>query len=240
MAKGTATTPASPGVDPEKGSFEKELEKPTLARGLTSASNASEITKVEEPVLAYDKRSWSVSSLAPFMPCLCSHAGPRVCPLWTRTSRPRPKARSTRGCCPRRPRAGSACSRGTGSPTSSPSGTRARSWRRTCTPHRSAELIADKILASYDRRTAAADAYNAKLARGEVGPGWRRAWWALRGGAKERELKWREGSGRRKPSLTLACNDAIFRWFWIGGFLKFLSDMAQTTSPLVLKVGPAH
>jgi hypothetical protein len=107
-------------------------------------------------------------------------------------------------------------------------------------PHRSAELIADKILASYDRRTAAADAYNAKLARGEVGPGWRRAWWALRGGAKERELKWREGSGRRKPSLTLACNDAIFRWFWIGGFLKFLSDMAQTTSPLVLKVGPAH
>jgi hypothetical protein len=93
---------------------------------------------------------------------------------------------------------------------------------------------------SYDRRTAAADAYNAKLARGEVGPGWRRAWWALRGGAKERELKWREGSGRRKASLTLACNDAIFRWFWIGGFLKFLSDMAQTTSPLVLKVGPAH
>jgi hypothetical protein len=101
---------------------------------------------------------------------------------------------------------------------------------------RAAGLIADRILASYDRRRAAADAYNARLAAGDVRPGWRAAWWALRGGRAERERKWREEGGKKSPSLTMAMNDSIFWWFWTSGFLKWVSDMAQVTSPLLVKV----
>jgi hypothetical protein len=82
---------------------------------------------------------------------------------------------------------------------------------------RTAAVISDKILASFQKRTEVAADYNAKLSRGEVDPGMRKVWWTLRGNRAERERKWREKDGRRKPSLTLAMNDSVAWWFWSAG-----------------------
>jgi hypothetical protein len=101
---------------------------------------------------------------------------------------------------------------------------------------RAAAEIAKKIIASFEKRHVKATAYNEKLARGEISPGWRRAWWSIRGNRSEREKQWREKGGRKKASLVLAMNDSVFWWFWSGGILKFLSDTAQVLSPLLVKV----
>lgn len=102
--------------------------------------------------------------------------------------------------------------------------------------NRSAALIAKKITWSFEVRRKQADEYNARLARGEISPGWRRAWWMLRGGYHEREKTWREKDGRRRPSLTMAMNDSVKWWFWSGGALKVTGDIATILTPLLVKV----
>lgn len=57
---------------------------------------------------------------------------------------------------------------------------------------RMSHVYADRILASFDRRQKAADAYNTRLANGEIGPGMKGLWWSLRGTRAEREKQWRE------------------------------------------------
>jgi hypothetical protein len=99
---------------------------------------------------------------------------------------------------------------------------------------RSSTIIADKIIASYDKRAEDARVYNERLEKGEISPGWRKVWWTLRGNVKERERMWKEG--RKRANLALALNDAIFWWFWTGAILKFIADMAQIASPLLVKV----
>ena len=101
---------------------------------------------------------------------------------------------------------------------------------------RSAKYIADKIVASFERRRKAAEDYNARLVSGEVGAGWRKVWWAVKGNRDHLERKWREVDGRRKASLVLAMNDAVKWWFWSSGLLRVIGDTAQVTSPLVVKV----
>ncbi|VDB84771.1 unnamed protein product [Peniophora sp. CBMAI 1063] len=102
--------------------------------------------------------------------------------------------------------------------------------------HRSSAVIADRINASFDARVKQAAEYNARLASGEIRPSIKqRVWWTLRRQRAEREKRWREVDGKRKPSLTLSMNDAIFAWFWSGGILKVIGDTAQVTSPLVVK-----
>ena len=104
--------------------------------------------------------------------------------------------------------------------------------------HRSAGVIAETILSSFDARRKRADEYNARLANDEITPPLRlRVMSRLRGDGEERLKRWREKDGKVQPSLTLAMNDAIKWWFWSGGVLKVVSDTAQITSPLVLKVG---
>ncbi|EPQ54017.1 ABC transporter [Gloeophyllum trabeum ATCC 11539] len=101
---------------------------------------------------------------------------------------------------------------------------------------RSAALIADKILKSFDRRREEAERYNVRLASGELKPGLARTvWWTLRGNRKEKERRWREKDGRKKASLVWAMNDSVKWWFWSGGILKVISDTAQITSPLIVK-----
>ena len=102
--------------------------------------------------------------------------------------------------------------------------------------NRSAALIAKKITWSFEVRRKEADNYNARLARGEISPGWRRAWWLIRGSYHEREKAWREKDGRRKPSLTLAMNDSVKWWFWSGGVLKVVGDVTTILTPLLVKV----
>ena len=104
--------------------------------------------------------------------------------------------------------------------------------------HRSAGVIAESILSSFDVRRREADDYNARLANGEIKPplSLRVMSWLRRDG-EERLKRWREKDGKEEPSLTLAMNDAIKWWFWSGGVLKVIGDTAQVTSPLILKVG---
>jgi hypothetical protein len=104
--------------------------------------------------------------------------------------------------------------------------------------HRSAGVIAESILSSFDARRKKADEYNARLANGEIKPPLSlRVMSRLRHDGEERLKRWRENDGKAEPSLTLAMNDAIKWWFWSGGVLKVISDTAQVTSPLILKVG---
>lgn len=101
---------------------------------------------------------------------------------------------------------------------------------------RAAAKIAEKINASYDRRSREVKEYNARLAAGDISPGWRTIWWTLKGRRRELEEEWRNKTGRRRPSLVWAINDSVKWWFWTGGLLKLISDTAQVTSPLVVKV----
>ncbi|KAJ8086007.1 hypothetical protein PM082_004826 [Marasmius tenuissimus] len=101
---------------------------------------------------------------------------------------------------------------------------------------RSAAVIGNRILESWERRQKEADEFNARLASGEISPGLRKkVWWTVRGGRAEREKEWREKTGRKSPSLALAMNDSIKWWFWSGGVLKILGDTAQVTTPLLVK-----
>ena len=103
--------------------------------------------------------------------------------------------------------------------------------------HRSAGVIAESILTSFDARRKKADQYNARLASGEIkAPLSLRVMSWLRRDGEERLKRWREKDGKAKPSLTLAMNDAVKWWFWSGGVLKVIGDTAQITSPLILKV----
>ena len=101
---------------------------------------------------------------------------------------------------------------------------------------RASAVIADRILQSFEARQQAAAAYNERLANGEIKPGFRGVWWSIRGNRAEREKKWREKDGRQRASLVLAMNDSIKWWFWFGGLLKLIADVAQVTTPLLVKV----
>lgn len=104
--------------------------------------------------------------------------------------------------------------------------------------HRSAKIIGDKITASFDARVKKAQEYNARLARGEISAGWRVVWWTVRGKRAEREKQWREQDGRKRASLVWAMNDSIAYWFWSGGMLKLIADVATILTPLLVKVRP--
>ena len=102
---------------------------------------------------------------------------------------------------------------------------------------RSAGVIAETILSSFDARRKKADEHNARLAKGEIAPPLSlRVMSRLRGDGEERLKRWREKDGKVQPSLTWAMNDAVKWWFWSGGVMKVIGDTAQITSPLILKV----
>jgi hypothetical protein len=104
--------------------------------------------------------------------------------------------------------------------------------------YRSAGVIADKLVKSFDARLERASEYNSRLANGEIEPSIRqRIWWTLRGDRQGREERWREKDGKKKASLALAMNDSIKWWFWSAGVCKVTADTAQVTSPLIVKVG---
>jgi len=100
---------------------------------------------------------------------------------------------------------------------------------------RNAEHIATLITQSFERRVFAAQDYNERLAKGEIGPGLKVVWWSIQGKRTEKEKQWREKTGRKKASLVWAMNDSVKWWFWSGGVLKLIGDTAQVTSPLVVK-----
>lgn len=102
--------------------------------------------------------------------------------------------------------------------------------------HRSSAVISDKILSSFAARKIQADEWNARLESGEIKPGAvKRIWWNVLGKKDEKVKNWREAQ-KKKASLARAMNDSIMAWFWWGGVFKLINDMAQVTSPLLVKV----
>ena len=102
--------------------------------------------------------------------------------------------------------------------------------------NRSSGAIADKIVRSFEERQRKAAEYNSRLANGEISPGLKGIWWSIRGQRQQREKEWREKTGKKKPSLTLAANDSVFWFFWTAGIFRLISDVALITSPLLVKV----
>ena len=102
--------------------------------------------------------------------------------------------------------------------------------------HRSAGVIAEKIIRSFEERQRKATEYNSRLANGEISPGLKGIWWSVTGQRQKREKEWREKTGKKKPSLTMAANDSVFRLFWSAGIFRLISDVALITSPLLVKV----
>lgn len=102
--------------------------------------------------------------------------------------------------------------------------------------HRASAAIAEKITKSFERRQKEAAEYNERLASGEISPGLKGVWWSLRGVRAKREKQWRDKDGRKRASLVFAMNDSVKWWFWTGGLFKLISDVAQITSPLLVKV----
>ncbi|CCO28288.1 Oligomycin resistance ATP-dependent permease YOR1 [Rhizoctonia solani AG-1 IB] len=100
---------------------------------------------------------------------------------------------------------------------------------------RSAEVMSNRIIESFERRKVQADAYNERLKSGQIGPGLRGVWWSLKGERAKREQQWRENDGLKKPSLALAMNDSVKWWFWTGGLCVLISNVAQICSPLLVK-----
>ena len=103
-------------------------------------------------------------------------------------------------------------------------------------PDRGASHISDLITDSFLRRVQRAEEYNERLANGEIGPGIKGVWWSITGKRQAKEREWREKTGKKKASLVWAMNDSVKWWFWSGGMLKVVGDVAQVTSPLVVKV----
>ena len=101
---------------------------------------------------------------------------------------------------------------------------------------RSSGVIAEKIIRSFEERQREAAEYNSELANGEISPGLKGIWWSIRGRRQEREREWRERTGKRKASLAMAANDSVFWFFWSAGIFRLISDVAQITSPLLVKV----
>ena len=101
---------------------------------------------------------------------------------------------------------------------------------------RGAGHIANQITESFARRLKFANEYNEKLANGEIKPGLKAFWWTILGNRKAREMKWRNETGRKKPSLVLAMNDSVKWLFWSAGVFKIIADTTLITSPLVAKV----
>jgi len=101
---------------------------------------------------------------------------------------------------------------------------------------RSSGVIAERITRSFKERQREAAEYNLRLANGEISPGIKGIWWSIRGQRQEREKEWREKTGKKKPSLTLAVNDSVLWFFWSAGMLRLISDVALITSPLLVKV----
>lgn len=103
-------------------------------------------------------------------------------------------------------------------------------------PERASELYAERIVESFERRKHEADAFNQRLDEGLVHPPFHKAfWWTITGRKEAKTKQWKENA-RCKPSLALACNDAVFWWFWIGGFFRLVADVGTITSPLIVKV----
>lgn len=104
-------------------------------------------------------------------------------------------------------------------------------------PSREAALLSDNLDASWARRVAFCDDYNASLASGSLPvPLHLQLLWMLSlGSSEEKERTWREGGGRKEPSLAWAVVEQ-FRVFYFSAILfKWVGDTCQMMSPILAR-----
>ncbi|KAF9048460.1 ABC protein [Panaeolus papilionaceus] len=109
----------------------------------------------------------------------------------------------------------------------------------------SASVLSAKFDSSWEKRNLAANEWNKRLDRGDIHPSFlQRTVWvfkSLRSLNKysdeqvRLEKEWRTSGGKKKPSISLALNDAIGFFFWSGGMFKVFGDTSQLMGPLILK-----
>ncbi|SCV70703.1 BQ2448_3465 [Microbotryum intermedium] len=92
--------------------------------------------------------------------------------------------------------------------------------------------LADQLMENFERRRKEVEAWNQSLDDGSFKPSiLRHGWWKMRA-----SIGLGAADGRRKPGLALALSDTFKYQFWSAGVIKVVSDTAQVTSPLVVKV----
>ncbi|KAJ6537690.1 P-loop containing nucleoside triphosphate hydrolase protein [Mycena capillaripes] len=109
-------------------------------------------------------------------------------------------------------------------------------WRMG--PEQEAGYLTDKLEAAWARRIEAAEAHNARLAKGEVKPPLlKRVWWAMHGREKREKGQrwWQEVGGKKEASLAWSLNDVLGHMFWKGGLFKVGQDTSQLMGPLIVK-----
>jgi hypothetical protein len=93
-------------------------------------------------------------------------------------------------------------------------------------PEQESGYLGDALDASWDRRVAAANDWNARLDNGDIKPGvFKRVVWSIKALAPGSdyhvfEKRWMEVDGRKTPSLAWALNDVLGHLFWKGGVFK--------------------
>ncbi|BGP33345.1 hypothetical protein JCM10296v2_005143 [Rhodotorula toruloides] len=96
---------------------------------------------------------------------------------------------------------------------------------------REAGLLADKFEANFARRRKDVEDWNGGLDDGTYVP------------SSLQKVRWRASSalgfgradGRREVGMAMALSDTFFWSFWSAGIYKVIGDVAQTTSPLVMR-----
>lgn len=96
---------------------------------------------------------------------------------------------------------------------------------------REAGLLADKFEANFARRRKDVEDWNRSLDDGSYFP------------SSLQKMRWRASAalglgradGRREVGMAMALSDTFFWSFWSAGVYKVIGDVAQTTSPLVMR-----
>ncbi|KAJ7866783.1 ABC protein [Mycena olivaceomarginata] len=109
-------------------------------------------------------------------------------------------------------------------------------WRMG--PEQEAGYLTDKLEAAWARRIEAAEAHNARLAKGVVKPPLlKRVWWVMHGQEKREQMQrwWQEEGGKKEASLAWSLNDVLGHMFWKGGLFKVGQDTSQLMGPILVK-----
>jgi hypothetical protein len=101
---------------------------------------------------------------------------------------------------------------------------------------RSAGKLSDDLIMYFEKRQVAAREYNERLADPSTPlPLKQRIRLAFGKNRAEREKEYREKTGKKQASLAWALSDTFGRYFWLGGPIKVLGDLAGAFTPLLIR-----
>jgi len=114
------------------------------------------------------------------------------------------------------------------------SSTTADGRRARPTASREAALLSRNLDASWARRVAECETYNARLASGELPVPFsiRLRWLATPGSSAKKEEAWRAGAGKRQPQLIFAIVEQFRLFYYASIAFKIGGDTCQMFSPI--------